>query len=94
MGWFDDLRARVEQSQEYKDISSYLQNRAVDAVVKVIEPPKGNQTAAQISSGQAGAAAQNAVIVPMSPLTTVKNYLPLILLGVGAYYLLKPSRRG
>lgn len=82
MSFFDDLKARAEESYNSVsgDIQSYLKDRVMDVVVKAGEPPKGNQTAAQIANGQAGGPAQ--VIAQAS---SFAKYLPLLIVAGIAY---------
>lgn len=101
IGWLDDLGTRISQAAdtakatpEYATIETYLKTRAVEEVVKVIKPPTGNLTAAQIAAGQTGQPQQNQVIaVPQS----IAGLDPKILIMggialVGLYFLMGSKR--
>ena len=105
MGWFDDLRARAEQSLDSvgSDITDFVKTRVTDAVVKVGEPQKGNQSAAQLAAGQAGG--QSGIAGPNASADQIQNasqasqigsqfmkYLPLIAVAGLAVVLF--SRKG
>lgn len=92
MGWFDDLKARAQQAGDniVKDINSYIAGRVVEPVIKIGEPQRGNQTAAQIAQGQAGAPAQP---LAESVQASVMKFAPIILGTVALALVLKKSRR-
>lgn len=96
MAFIDDLQARLQQSVQNvgNDINSYIQNRLTDAVVKVGEPPKGNQTAAQVAAGQTGQAQPMAVSASqaISGFDLKKLLIPAAVLAVGYFLLSKKSR--
>jgi hypothetical protein len=100
MGFLDDLASRAQQEFQnvQGDIQDYLKSRVVDAVVKVGDPAKGNLNAAQIASGQFGGV--SAAPVAAAPAAALQNasqasqisagmmrYMPLIIAGVGAYFI-------
>lgn len=100
MGWFDDLQARVSDFQDTSlggSISDYLESRVVDAVVKIGDQPTGNLSAAQIAAGQRGGTAPvvapaPVAIMPSSHMDFAK-YLPFILLGTAAYFLIQKQKK-
>jgi hypothetical protein len=100
MGWFDDLQARVSDFQDTElgtSISDYVNNRVVDAVVKIGDPPTGNLSATQIAAGaRGGAAPVQASPVAMTPTaqSPVMKYLPFIAIGLVAVLLLQKKSRG
>lgn len=107
MSWFDDLSSRVQQEagNAVRDIQSYIQNRAVDQVVKVAEEQKGNLSALQIAAGQYGgsnaqapAAAAASATVNATQASQIAvaglSITTLIAIGVGAYFLLGSKSRG
>jgi hypothetical protein len=101
MGWFDDLRTRVEELQDTNlgsTISDYIENRVVDAVVKIGPQPTGNLSAAQIAAGQRGGTAPVVATpvsaVPPSQQSQLMKYLPFVAIGLVAVLVLKRKSRG
>lgn len=105
MGFFDDLQARADESlnQLKGDVTSYLENRVMSAVVKVGEPAKGNLSAAQIAAGQTGGPApiappsggnvQNSSQASQISMGLQQYILPLVLaVGIGFIVFSKKSR--
>lgn len=86
MSWFDDLRARADESLNSVsgDIQDYLKTRITEAVVKVGEPPKGNLSAAQIAAGQTGAPTPSRAMP--AAVSDYAKFLPLIAVAAVAYF--------
>lgn len=107
MGWFDDLTTRAQQAvnDAQRDIQSYIENRAVDQVVKVAEEQKGNLTALQIAAGQYGGSTP--VASPAASASQTSNAAQasqiamagmgigtLVAIGVAAYFIFGSKSRG
>jgi len=88
MSWFDDLKTRVEQSSEYKEIGEYLRGRAVEEVVKVVKPPTGNLTPLEIAQGRVGSPPADMVIQPSTQyqqsMGMMNSMSPGMMLGIAA----------
>ena len=101
MGWFDDLQARVEEFQDTNlgsTISDYIENRVVDAVVKIGPQPTGNLSASQIAQGQRGGTppvvqSPVASVAPSMQSSSVMKYLPFVAIGLIAVLLLQKKSR-
>jgi hypothetical protein len=78
MGWFDDLQARVSESKEIATITDYLKGRAVDELVKTLEPSRGNLTAAELAQGQTGAPQNSQAIAIPAALQTDTTKILLV----------------
>jgi hypothetical protein len=101
MGWMDDFSMRIGQigtgvrDRINRDINDYVENRAVDDLVKIGRAATGNLSAAEIEAGQRGAPAPIAPAASMTAGFSVSPYLIAAAVGLTAVLLLsKKSRRG
>lgn len=95
MGYFDDIRTRVEQSvnSAVGDLKSYLQDQVVTPTVKVGLAATGNLTEEQIRAGKKAAAPP--IAAPASGLHLPSNLsVPMVcILAAGAYILFSKKGR-
>lgn len=65
MGWLDDFTTRMMQSNEVQqvqeEVGKMLAGRLTEEFVKIIDPPRGNLTPAEIAAGMTGEAPQAAI---------------------------------
>lgn len=90
MGFYDDLRVRLEQEAQKvgNDLRQYLESQVRDPLVRVGEAAKGNLTAAQLRSGETGEAkpvAQSQTLAEQAAPYVVPP-LFLIAAGIAAYF--------
>ncbi len=85
MGFFDDLRSRVESegNKTINDIQSLIRNRVADAVVKVGQDAGGNLNQQQIDAGRVGSPAALA----QSAASAVQSNLVPIAIALGIAFL-------
>lgn len=98
MGWLDDFKdAAIEiavpnKVKEFANDPQAAAKSAVNSLVKIVSPPRGNQTAAQIEAGQPGGASLGLGGPAIS--ASVKKYALWVgVAAVGAFFILRKKRK-